>query len=698
MTANKKFKSYLFSILMIAVFAIITPITVNAYTATSVYTIDANASKYDPRNYSNRVTSVKNQGSYGLCWDYAIQAAAESNLLKQGLTTNANTTDLSEVYYAYNIYTKEGYNKTKTFKEFCDDGGYFRTFDDEESDDMNYPFALEADFPMPASVDSYSLNSTQLNNYKYQVYRHYYLRGGYDTSKIKEVKKMIADYGGATLSFRTGLAYWKYADTSDTSFYCPNEVGASHAVELVGWDDNYSASNFTTKAPGNGAWLIKNSWGTGSSVGTGFAWVSYYDQSISNVHAIIVCPRGTSLYETKTFTKTIFDDLDIKSLTGFTDSNEYTWRDGKKWYNDDTLIPKQYGTYKRYVFDKWENLLGIYTVNVVPRDTELTLTYSSDNPNNKIEVDNNGNVTYTLSAHDYIGNYDDNLIAKVTLDEQSVSTTNTSSNENIAEVSKNSTYCYITPKDYGTTTINVSYKANDKTYSKSFDVTIVNGPEPEKEPEIDYDTFWNNRNWNSVQEIPVGTSYKLNIPTIPANQPIEYSVDDIDGVISVSEDGTITAIKEGAASINASLKNNPNGYYITLYITTVKASSDNNNNNVAPVINTNNNTNTNDNQTTNEPSANTSTKKKAKVGNAKIKVTTGKKKATIKISCTGAKKYQVQVATKKNMKKAKNYTATKTKYTVKKLKKGKTYYIRVRGINGKYKGGWSSIKKVKIKK
>lgn len=50
----------------------------------------------------------------------------------------------------------------------------------------------------------------------------------------------------------------------------------------------------------------------------------------------------------------------------------------------------------------------------------------------------------------------------------------------------------------------------------------------------------------------------------------------------------------------------------------------------------------------------------------------------------------------------KTKSTTKTKYTVKKLKKKKTYYMRVRAYtlwNGKkVYGKWSSVKKVKIKK
>ena len=37
----------------------------------------------------------------------------------------------------------------------------------------------------------------------------------------------------------------------------------NHDVLIVGWDDDYAASNFATTPPGNGAFIVKNSWGTG---------------------------------------------------------------------------------------------------------------------------------------------------------------------------------------------------------------------------------------------------------------------------------------------------------------------------------------------------------------------------------------------------------------------------------------------------
>lgn len=80
----------------------------------------------------------------------------------------------------------------------------------------------------------------------------------------------------------------------------------------------------------------------------------------------------------------------------------------------------------------------------------------------------------------------------------------------------------------------------------------------------------------------------------------------------------------------------------------------------------------------------------------------GKKKATLKWKkAAGAKKYQVYRANKKNGKFKKVVTVKKTSFVNKKLKKGKTYFYKVRAIakaDGKtYKGAFSKVKKVKVK-
>ena len=80
----------------------------------------------------------------------------------------------------------------------------------------------------------------------------------------------------------------------------------------------------------------------------------------------------------------------------------------------------------------------------------------------------------------------------------------------------------------------------------------------------------------------------------------------------------------------------------------------------------------------------------------------GKKIVASWSAVKGAKGYQVQYAASRNFKKKSSVSIKKTTYTIKKLKKNKVYYVRVRAYdtNGTKKtyGAWSKIRKVKVKK
>ncbi len=79
------------------------------------------------------------------------------------------------------------------------------------------------------------------------------------------------------------------------------------------------------------------------------------------------------------------------------------------------------------------------------------------------------------------------------------------------------------------------------------------------------------------------------------------------------------------------------------------------------------------------------------------------KAAVVIKKVSGAKGYEVSYALKKTFKSSKTVTAKSLKATISKLKKGKTYYVRVRAYkldsaNAKVYGSYSAVKKLKISK
>lgn len=98
---------------------------------------------------------------------------------------------------------------------------------------------------------------------------------------INEVKQAVYNNGSVLT-----LANWNYFYIKGNSMNSINSNARdnlNHAVVIDGWDDNYDKSNFLQKPKNNGAFLVRNSWGTNDH---GYYWVSYEDKSIVPTYTI----------------------------------------------------------------------------------------------------------------------------------------------------------------------------------------------------------------------------------------------------------------------------------------------------------------------------------------------------------------------------------------------------------------------------
>jgi Cysteine protease len=68
-------------------------------------------------------------------------------------------------------------------------------------------------------------------------------------------------------------------DAATASYCYSGSAAPNHAVDIVGWDDSYSRDNFSTRPQGDGAFIVRNSWGTDWGK-AGYFYVSYYDARI----------------------------------------------------------------------------------------------------------------------------------------------------------------------------------------------------------------------------------------------------------------------------------------------------------------------------------------------------------------------------------------------------------------------------------
>lgn len=289
-----------------------------------------------PEKYSSVekgfVTSVKNQGSLGICWSYAACAAMESYILSHGYVDSPSKVDLSEYALAYMTYNDSSFvdeiggttgdvttNKSMQYS-FQNGGNNSMAFKplSKWAAIVNEDKAVSADGLYYGELDKES------NKYTYKKEDISYILTGQKYISMKDIdriKNAVMDNGAVATMYAVGLQTF-----SDKYVYNSEVTGYNHAITIVGWDDNIDKALFAnhgvSEPPEDGGWLVKNSWNEYAG-DNGYFWMSYYDASLSASEGTIyeVVPAGTYEHNYQHDGSTIFANI-TKQYTG--------------WYNDAT--------------------------------------------------------------------------------------------------------------------------------------------------------------------------------------------------------------------------------------------------------------------------------------------------------------------------------------------------------------------------
>ncbi|MBR0148365.1 MAG: hypothetical protein IJM23_04110 [Lachnospiraceae bacterium] len=240
-----------------------------------------------PRAYSSvSMGYVEKPGRQGDndCWARAVSSVALTSLIKEyPQDYKVNETSLSVAQMALNCYG-----------ESVDPLGL-------TEGDSTYRYGKDAK-ASAADTGNPLLAAFELMNWRAPVFsdqekEESYATAGHArdlrfidvTSDKSIIKKLIMEYGSATMLTRyaeKGL----YGCNEKGAKYTPPEenpedLPSNHAMTVVGWDDDYPKENFTYTPADDGAYLVKNSYGTetGAMSGTGgydsrgYCWISYED-------------------------------------------------------------------------------------------------------------------------------------------------------------------------------------------------------------------------------------------------------------------------------------------------------------------------------------------------------------------------------------------------------------------------------------
>ena len=229
--------------------------------------------KHDPRS-TGLLSEAKNQ-AYENCWAYAAIGALETSYKKR----TGTTLDLSEKHLTWYAYKSAP----------------GLTYDDEDGPLDNGGFdngavatlarwigaVLEKDLPEKTTPQG------PYTNYENRLHLEdafilglqFANPGKFDRKHLKEI---IYEYGAASIGVNADLDESRNFNKFTNAAYTDSTDWPNHAVLLVGWDDDFPKGDFNgrLRPSQDGAWLIRNSWGTDWGDG-GYYWVSYEDGGFS---------------------------------------------------------------------------------------------------------------------------------------------------------------------------------------------------------------------------------------------------------------------------------------------------------------------------------------------------------------------------------------------------------------------------------
>ena len=201
--------------------------------------------RYDLRE-EGKLTSVKDQKDCGCCWTFATYGSIESRWKALEL----GDYDLSEQNlrngHGFLLGSCEGGNAKMATTYFSRGNGPISEVDDPyDVKDSIYVSGLSSQAYVP---DARFL-----------------------PDDINILKQIVYTYGAVYTDM-----FWDntYYNSQNHTYYSYVDSSINHAVLLVGWDDSKET------AGGTGAWIIRNSWGSGFGE-NGFFYVSYNDTKIN---------------------------------------------------------------------------------------------------------------------------------------------------------------------------------------------------------------------------------------------------------------------------------------------------------------------------------------------------------------------------------------------------------------------------------
>ncbi len=214
---------------------------------------------YDLRDV-DRVSIIRNQGTSSTCWACASLEALESSLLP----------NQSYIFSVDSMINDNSFELEETA------GGDYT---------MALAYLLSWQGPTVSTTEKEAALD-ELDEVQEDVTVHLQEVHFYDSEDLDEIKWAVYQYGGVSTSIYANVSSSNLNKSSSynksTNAYCyRGNNKPNHDVVIIGWDDDFPASSFSSDVPGDGAFICQNSWGSGFG-DSGIFYISYYDTNVGN--------------------------------------------------------------------------------------------------------------------------------------------------------------------------------------------------------------------------------------------------------------------------------------------------------------------------------------------------------------------------------------------------------------------------------
>lgn len=241
--------------------------------------------------------SIRDQQNTGSCWAFASLSSLETNLALKDYYNGKveNIYDFSERHMEYAT--------SRIFSDGINSMGYNRTVGSGGNWDLASSYLTnglgaidESEMQFENNEDSIEISKIQNKTVTSQVYDtvefpdyNYFLIDETEANEIKnQIKNHIQNNGAVMGSIVAGGSNFLFGSKiSDTTgaVRVSNGSFADHAISIIGWDDEYSVSNWDEfeenyRPKSDGAWIGRNSWGS-EFADNGLIYISYEDQTVS---------------------------------------------------------------------------------------------------------------------------------------------------------------------------------------------------------------------------------------------------------------------------------------------------------------------------------------------------------------------------------------------------------------------------------